>query len=91
MNGNFNVLEMALKTLRFVQGLSRTPLLFFLDISPPEFQDPVHRNKNLENRKSGSLPKQVKVSFFVSAGTVRPTIWPTTKKNIIKTRKTEIL
>ena len=25
---NFNVIEMALKTLNFVQGLSRTPLLF---------------------------------------------------------------
>ena len=28
VNWNFNVLEMALKTLHFVQGLSRTPLLF---------------------------------------------------------------
>ena len=28
VNWNLNVLEMALKTLRFVQGLSRTPLLF---------------------------------------------------------------
>ena len=27
---NFNVVEMALKTLHFVQGLPRTPLLFFL-------------------------------------------------------------
>ena len=27
---NFNVLEMALKTIRFVQGLARTPLLYFL-------------------------------------------------------------
>ena len=27
-NLNFNVLEMALQTLHFVQGLSRTPLLF---------------------------------------------------------------
>ena len=37
VNWNLNVLEMALKTLHFVQGLSRTPLLFlFLDISPPD-------------------------------------------------------
>ena len=28
VNWNFNVLEMALKTLHFVQGLSRIPLLF---------------------------------------------------------------
>jgi len=28
VNWNFNVLEMALKTLYFVQGLSGTPLLF---------------------------------------------------------------
>ena len=29
VNWNFNVLEMAFETLHFVQGLSRTPLLFF--------------------------------------------------------------
>ena len=28
VNWNLNVLEMALKTFHFVQGLSRTPLLF---------------------------------------------------------------
>ena len=28
VNWNLNVLEMALKTIHFVQGLSRTPLLF---------------------------------------------------------------
>ena len=32
---NFNVLEIALKTLRFVQGLPRTPLLIFFDVSKP--------------------------------------------------------
>ena len=37
VNWNLNVLEMARKTLHFVQGLSRTPLLLFLDISPPDF------------------------------------------------------
>ena len=37
VNWNFNVLDMALKTLHFVQGLPRTPLLFFLDISPPDY------------------------------------------------------
>ena len=30
---NFNVLEMAIKTIRFVQGLPRTPLLISFDIS----------------------------------------------------------
>ena len=30
VNLNFNVLEMAFKTIRFVQGLPRTPLLFLL-------------------------------------------------------------
>ena len=32
---NFNVLEMALITLNFVRGLSRTPLLCFFDFSKP--------------------------------------------------------
>ena len=31
---------MALKTIHVVQGLSRTPLLFFLDVSPQDF--PTH-------------------------------------------------
>ena len=34
VNWNFNVLEMALKTLRVVKGLPRTPLFFF-DLSKP--------------------------------------------------------
>ena len=34
VNWHFKVLEMALKTFHFVPGLSRTPLLFFLDILP---------------------------------------------------------
>ena len=34
---NFNVLEMALKTFRFVQGLHITPLFFFFDTSKPGF------------------------------------------------------
>ena len=28
VNGHFNILEVTIKTLHFVQGLSRTPLLF---------------------------------------------------------------
>ena len=34
---NFNVLEMALKTPRFVQGLPRTHLFFFFDLSNQMF------------------------------------------------------
>ena len=34
---NSNVLEMALETFRLVQGLHITPLLFFFDISKPDF------------------------------------------------------
>ena len=34
---NLNVLEMALKTFRFVQGLPITLVLFFFDISKPDF------------------------------------------------------
>ena len=33
---NFNVLEMALKTFRFVQGLHITPSFLFFDISKPD-------------------------------------------------------
>ena len=41
---------MALETFRFVQGLSRTPLFFFFDISKPDFP-----NLFSSNRKSGNL------------------------------------
>jgi len=34
---NFNVLEMALKTISVVQGITRTPLLYFFDISKTPF------------------------------------------------------
>ena len=66
---NFNVQEMALKTFRFVQGLSRTPLLFSSISHRHIFQKYVATKTNIENRKSGSLTKQVKVLLFVSAGT----------------------
>ena len=49
---NLNVLEMAIKTLHFVQGLSKTPLLCSLDISPPDSQKYFANTKNLENRPS---------------------------------------
>ena len=53
---NFSVLEMALKTLRVVQGLSRTPSLFFRDISPPSFPKIwFKKQKTSKNRKSGNL------------------------------------
>ena len=45
---------MALKTLRFVQGLSRTLSLFFFDISPPYFA----KTNNLEHRTSDNLEIQ---------------------------------
>ena len=50
---NFNVLEMALKTLRFVQGLPGTPLLFFFDISKPDFPKIISRKSTIS--KSGNL------------------------------------
>ena len=49
---------MALKTLPIVQGLSRTPLLFVLDISPPDFSKICCANRNPENRKSDNLKIQ---------------------------------
>ena len=45
---------MALKTLRFVQGLPRTPLLLF-DISKPEFPKLFPNNENLEIWKSENM------------------------------------
>ena len=59
INWNLNVLEMALKTLHFVQGLSRTPLVFFSSISHHQnFQNYFAKTKNLENRKSENLQIQ---------------------------------
>ena len=55
VNWNLNVLEMALKALNFVQGLSRTPLLFFLDISPTYFPNYFAKNNNFDNDKSEHL------------------------------------
>ena len=53
VNWNLNVLEMTLKTLHIVQGLSRTPLLFIprylINIF---FKNILQKNKNPENRKS---------------------------------------
>ena len=55
VNWNFNVLEMALKTLRFVQGLPRTPLLFvlryFKAVIPNCFfsKSKLWKSKNLKN------------------------------------------
>ena len=60
---------MVVKTLRIVQGLSRTPLLIFLDISPPDFPK-IFRKEKYRTSKSRFIEKQVKVSLFVSAGTV---------------------
>ena len=59
VNWNFNVLEMALKTFHFVQGLSRTPLLCSLDISPPNFPKILCEETNLENRQSENPKAQV--------------------------------
>ena len=75
VNCTLNVLDMALKTLHFVQGLSRTPLLFILRYLANIFSEKYFAGReNLENRKSGNLKNQswkVKVSSFVCAGTVR--------------------
>ena len=45
---NFNVVEMTLKTLHFVQGLPRTPLLFFFDISTSYF----FKNKCMKSKSA---------------------------------------
>ena len=58
VNWNLNVLEMALKTLHFVQGLSRTPLLCFPRYLTTRFPKMNLRKQNVENRKSGNLKIQ---------------------------------
>ena len=73
---NFKVLEMALETFRFVQGLSRTPLFLF-DVSPPDFPSILLQKlkiSEIEIRKSqnpGSLTSAQNVgrSFGVLCGT----------------------
>ena len=74
VNWNFNVLEMVLKTLHFVQGPSRTPLLFIPRYRTNIFFEnilqieEISKNRKYENLKNRSW--KVKVSSFVSAGTV---------------------
>ena len=49
VNWNFNVLEMALKTVHFVQDLSRTPLLFIPRYLTIIFFKNNSQKENLEN------------------------------------------
>ena len=70
VNWNFNVLEMALKTFHIVQGHPGHLSYLFLDISPTYVLKKQFEKKSIENRKSGSLTNQVKVSLFVSARTI---------------------
>ena len=59
INWNFNVLEMALKTFHFVQGLSRTPLLFIPRYLTNIFSENSLQKENLENQKSENPKIQV--------------------------------
>jgi len=56
VNWNFNVLEIAIRTIHFVQGLSRTPLLFIPRYLTTIFPKRISQNKKqqLDNRKSGN-------------------------------------
>ena len=66
----FQCTRMAFKTIRFVQGLSRTPLLFFLDISPPDFPNIFYEKTNSRKSKiwksqnPGSLTSAQQTSEF---------------------------
>ena len=74
VKSNLNVLEMALKTLHFVQGPSRTLLLFIPRYRTNIFFEnilqieEISKNRKYENLNNRSW--KVKVSSFVSAGTV---------------------
>ena len=50
--------KMAFKTLHFVQGFSRTPLLFIPRYLTNIFSKILSKKKNLENRKSENLTFQ---------------------------------
>ena len=58
VNWHFNVVEMALETLHFVQGLSRTPLLFIPRYLTNLFFENIFQKQNLENRQSENLKFQ---------------------------------
>ena len=74
LNQHLNVLEMALKTFNFVQGLSRTPLLLFLDISPTYLKTKHFvktNNIEIENLKISKIdPGKLEVASFRTAATV---------------------
>jgi len=59
VNWKFNVLEMTLKTSRFVQGLPRTPLLFSSIFQNQIFQIDRNKRKISEIRKSGNPKTQI--------------------------------
>ena len=54
VNWNFNVPEMALKTLHFVQGLSRTPLLFI-----PRYYTNICFENVLQKQNKNSIIEQM--------------------------------
>ena len=71
VNWNFNVLEMAFKTIHIAQGLSRKPLWIFPRSLTTRFSKNIPQRSNISkigNPVHGQ--KQVEVSLFVSAGTV---------------------
>ncbi len=76
VNWNFNVLEMALKTLHFVQGLSRTPLSFLPRYLTTRFSKNSLQNKHIsiiENLKipkprfTNKCPEKLLAHFFLKA------------------------
>ena len=71
---NFNVLEMALKTFRFVQGLPITPLFLFLRYFKTSFPKLLSGNRtsgNLEISKfgKGARRKTIEICLVKSAST----------------------
>ena len=52
---NVNVVEMALETFHFVQGLSRTPLLFIPRYPTNIFKNKCFQKENIDNQTSENL------------------------------------
>ena len=65
VNWNYNLLEMALEALRFVQGLHRTPLLFFFALSQPDLLKCIFPKS--ENLKISNLWKPIFPGSLTSA------------------------
>ena len=65
VNWNFNVLEMAFKTIHFVQGLSRTPLLFI-----PRYLTNIFFKNIWQNKEDNYIIQNMKIWKSKNSGSL---------------------